>query len=91
MVFELVSRYFLSVSVVRRASKSCFFSQISFSPLKRRAIFTRPACPGLAHISANQFKSAFISVEILVVATLRCASVVDFGFWLLLCGIRGIQ
>jgi hypothetical protein len=27
----------------------------------------------------------------LVVATLRCASVVDFGFWLLLCGIRGIQ
>jgi hypothetical protein len=41
-----------------------FFLAISFPPLKRRAIFTRPACPGLAHISANQFKSAFISVEL---------------------------
>jgi hypothetical protein len=71
---------FLRVSVLRRASKSCFFSQISFPPLKRWAIFMRPACAGLAHISANQFKSAFISVELLVVATPRCASVVGFAF-----------
>jgi hypothetical protein len=38
-----------------------------------------PACPGLAHTSANQFKSAFISVELLAAAMLHCASVVGFG------------
>jgi hypothetical protein len=87
-------RVFLSASVLRRASKSCFFSQISFPPLKRRVIFMRPACAGLAHISANQFKSAFISVELLVVATPRCVSVVGFALdfdldLVFLCGLYG--
>jgi hypothetical protein len=41
-------------------------------PLKPRAIFIRPADAGLAPISANQFKSAFISVELLVAALLHC-------------------
>jgi hypothetical protein len=39
--------------------------------LKRRAIFIRPASAGLASISGNQFKSAFISVELLVAAMLH--------------------
>jgi hypothetical protein len=39
--------------------------------LKRRAILIRPAGAGLAPISANQFKSAFISVELLIAAMLR--------------------
>jgi hypothetical protein len=54
----------------------------------------RPACAGLAHISANQFKSAFISVELLVVATPRCVSVVGFALdfdldLVFLCGLYG--
>ncbi|HEV2960697.1 MAG TPA: hypothetical protein VG649_02650, partial [Candidatus Angelobacter sp.] len=44
------------------------FICVSFPPLKRRAIFMRPAGAGLVPIRGHQFQSAFISVELLAAA-----------------------
>jgi hypothetical protein len=49
------------------------FSRPIFPDVESAATFIRPAGAGLAPITANQFKSASISVELLVVAMLRCA------------------
>jgi hypothetical protein len=49
------------------------FQSSYLSAFETAATFIRPAGAGLAPITANQFKSASISVELLVVAMLRCA------------------